>query len=99
MFVKGICCLHASIGRICSHSTLGCLHLKSCRDVAGVHAVNYAPTASDHFQWVQVAKGGDIFVPAIPPSPLPGLSRSNDVSDLCKTILDGIIKREMEYGS
>ena len=68
-------------------------------DVAGVHAVIHAPTASDHFQWVQAAKGGDIFVPVIPPPPIPGLSRNNDVSDLCKTILDGIIKREMEYGS
>ena len=68
-------------------------------DVAGVHAVIHAPTASNHLQWVQAAKGGDIFVPVIPPPPLPGLSRTNDVSDLCKTILDGIIEREMEYGS
>lgn len=69
------------------------------KDVVGLFAVIFAPNAPDYLQWIKGSKGGDIFVPTIPPPPLPGLSADNDVSDLCKSMLDGVIEREMEYGS
>lgn len=68
-------------------------------DVFGVFAVIHGPSAPQHLMWIKAARGGDIFAPTIPPPPLPGLSPENDVSDLCKNILQGIIEREMEYGS
>lgn len=68
-------------------------------DVLGVYAVIHAPTASDSLKWIQAAKGGDIFVPIAPAPPLPGLSKDFIMSDTCKTMLEGIIDREMEYGS
>lgn len=68
-------------------------------DVVGVFAVIHGPSAPSHLQWIKAAQGGDIFAPTIPPPPLPGFSSGNDVSDLCKSVLDGIIEREMEYGS
>lgn len=68
-------------------------------DIVGIYAVLHGPTAPEKLLWIQSTKGGDIFVNIIPPPPLPGLSKESDVSDLCKSMLDGIIEREMEYGS
>lgn len=68
-------------------------------DDVGLFCVIHAPNAPTHFQWIKAAQGGDIYLPVIPPPPLPGLSNGEDVSDLCKTILDGVVEREMEYGS
>lgn len=69
------------------------------KDTQGVFAVIFAPSAPDYRQWIKAARGGDIFVPTVPPPPLPGLSAESEVSDLCKSMLDGVIEREMEYGS
>eukprot|EP00177_Eucheuma_denticulatum_P006207 GFKZ01011322.1.p1 GENE.GFKZ01011322.1~~GFKZ01011322.1.p1 ORF type:complete len:1339 (+),score=210.60 GFKZ01011322.1:272-4288(+) len=68
-------------------------------DAIGIFAVVHAPTAPDHLKWIKAARGGDLFIPTTPPPPLPGFSKDSDVSDLCKSILDGVIEREMEYGS
>lgn len=68
-------------------------------DVLGVFCVIHAPNASNHLQWIKAASGGDMFIPIKPPPPLPGLSKDSDISNLCKTMLDGVIEREMEYGS
>lgn len=68
-------------------------------DVVGLFAVIHAPTAPSHVQWIKAARGGDIFVPVVLPPPLPGLSKDDDLSDLSKATLEGIIEREMEYGS
>lgn len=68
-------------------------------DAVGVLAVIHAPTAPDHLKWIKAARGGDLFIQTILPPPLPGLSKDDDVSELCKSMLDGVIEREMEYGS
>jgi len=68
-------------------------------DNVGIFFVIHAPNAPSNLNWIKSAKGGDMYIAAIPPPPLPGLSESNDVSDLCKSMLDQIIEREMEYGS
>lgn len=67
--------------------------------IVGIFAVIHAPNASDHLKWIQASKGGDIYIPIIPPPPLPGLDKDHQVSDLCKSMLEGVIEREMEYGS
>lgn len=69
------------------------------QDVMGLFTVIFAPNAPDYLKWIKSSNGGDIFIPTIPPPPLPGLSADKDVSDLCKSMLDGVIEREMEYGS
>lgn len=68
-------------------------------DNVGIFCVIHAPDAPSHLQWIKAANGGDMFIPVIPPPPLPSLSKDNDVSDICKTMLDQVIEREMEYGS
>lgn len=68
-------------------------------DDVGLFCVIHAPEAPAQLQWIKAANGGDINVPIIPPPPLPGLSEDDDVSDLCKSMMDGVIEREMEYGS
>lgn len=68
-------------------------------DALGVFAVVHAPSAPDHLRWIKASRGGDLFIPAVLPPPLPGLTPGADVSDLCKSVLEGIIEREMEYGS
>lgn len=65
----------------------------------GIFCVIHAPNAPHNLQWIQAVQGGDMYVPLIPPPPLPGLSKENDVSALCRTMLDDIVEREMEYGS
>lgn len=68
-------------------------------EVLGIFAVIHAPSAPSHLMWIKAAQGGDLFIPTIPPPPLPGLSSKDDVTDLCKSMLEGVIEREMEYGS
>lgn len=68
-------------------------------DDVGLFCVIHAPDAPSHLQWIKGAKGGDIYIPIVPPPPLPGLSKHDDVSDLCKSMLDGVVEREVEYGS
>lgn len=65
----------------------------------GFFCVLHAPDAPNHLQWIKGATGGDMYVAIIPAPPLPGLSRRDDVSEVCKTMLDQVIEREMEYGS
>lgn len=68
-------------------------------DALGLYAVLHIPDGPDHMKWVQAQNGGDIFVSLTPPPPLPGFKKGEDVSDICKEVLDGIIEREVEYGS
>lgn len=68
-------------------------------EIVGLFCVIHAPDAPNHLKWIKAASGGDMYVPVIPPPPLPGLDKDNNISDLCKTMLDGVIEREMEYGS
>lgn len=68
-------------------------------DALGVFAVIHAPSAPDHLKWIKASRGGDLFITTVPPPPLPGLTPQTNVSDLCKSVVEGIIEREMEYGS
>eukprot|EP00178_Gracilaria_changii_P016424 TRINITY_DN469_c0_g2_i1.p1 TRINITY_DN469_c0_g2~~TRINITY_DN469_c0_g2_i1.p1 ORF type:complete len:1345 (-),score=215.46 TRINITY_DN469_c0_g2_i1:10138-14172(-) len=79
--------------------TLRISGLESDQELVGVYAVIHAPNAPDHLKWIQGAKGGDIYVPIARKPPLPGLGPDDHVSDTCIEILEGIIEREMEYGS
>ncbi|PXF48990.1 Alpha-glucan water dikinase, chloroplastic [Gracilariopsis chorda] len=79
---------------------IACINnLEKIEDVTGLFSVIHAPNAPHHLQWMQAAKGGDIFIPVIPKRPLPGLNADGDFTDVCVTTLEGIIEREMEYGS
>lgn len=68
-------------------------------DAIGFFAVLHVPDAPDHMKWIQAPGGGDIFIALLPPPPLPGLGKGDDVSEVCKQILEGIIEREVEFGS
>lgn len=80
----------------------GCRGLHITRfpdDAVGIFAVVHVPEGDDHIKWIQGQTGGDIVLDLTPPPPLPGFKKGEEVSSACKEILQGIIEREMEYGS
>ncbi len=68
-------------------------------DAVGFFAVLHIPDGPHHMNWIMAQNGGDIYVALTPPPPLPGFKKGESVSDVCKEMLDGIIEREVEYGS
>lgn len=66
---------------------------------AGIFVVIHAPNAPDHLKWIQASGGGDIYLPIMPAPPLPGLSKDDQISETCRSMIEGIVEREVEYGS
>ena len=68
-------------------------------EVIGFFAVLHIPDGPQHMKWINAQNGGDIYIALTPPPPLPGFKKGENVSNTCKEVLDGIIEREVEYGS
>lgn len=67
--------------------------------VVGIFGVIHVPDNQPHLQWIKASNGGDLYVPVAPKPPLQGLPPGYEMSDVATSMVEGIIEREMEYGS